>query len=328
MNRRAIDILFLSTFRAPFIQDDIDILAPRFHVRTLTGRGIGHVIRIIFAVFRSDIVYCWFGSVYSSVAVRVAHIVGCKSVIVLGGVDIARNKDLKYGIWLSWWKSRLVRYAFLHANRLFVSDPTMKKEAARLAGYSGANIFLVPAGFDSEFWKPLGEKEMQVLTVAAVPDRIKFRRKGIDVLIEAARQMPSTTFVLVGVKADLLLEYNPPGNITFHPLLPREELLSIYRRAQVYCQPSREEAFCYTLREAMLCECVPVASQVGGMPTAVTGVGILVPPSSVEGLVAGILRAVKLERDAGEKARARIVSLYPKEKRTSEVCKHIEALAG
>src|SRR5258708_1562059 len=178
MERRAIDILFLSTFRAPFIQDAIDILHKNFRLKTLTGRGFSHVFRIILGVIRTDIVYCWFGSVYSAVAVRMAQIMGCKSVVVLGGVDIARNKELRYGIWLSWWKSRLVRYAFLHANRIFVSDLSMKKEAARLAGYSGANIFLVPAGFDQEFWKPMGEKEMQVLTVAAVPDPIKFRRKG------------------------------------------------------------------------------------------------------------------------------------------------------
>jgi glycosyltransferase involved in cell wall biosynthesis len=328
MERRAIDILFLSTFRAPFIQDDIDILSRRYRLKVLTGHGFSHVFRIILAVIKTDIVYCWFGSVYSSVAVRMARIIGCKSVIVLGGVDIAKNRELGYGIWLSWWKSRLVRYAFLHANRMLVSDPSMKKEASRLAGYSGANIFVVPAGFDSGFWKPMGEKELQVLTVAAVSDKVKFRRKGIDLLIEAARQMPATTFVLVGVKSELLLEYNPPGNITFHPLVPREELLALYRKAHVYCQPSREEAFCYTLREAMLCECVPVASEVGGMPTAVSGVGVLIPPSSVEGLVAGILKAMKMGREAGEKSRVRIVSLYPKDKRTAEVCKHIEALAG
>jgi glycosyltransferase involved in cell wall biosynthesis len=322
-----IDILFVSTFRAPFIEEDLDVLSGNFHVRPLSGRGIGHALRIALGVFRSDIVFCWFASVYASIAVMIARFAGNKSVVVLGGVDIARNEELGYGIWLSRWKSKFVRYGIRHADRILISDGWMKERAVDLARYPGENIVMLPAGFDFEFWRPSGQKDNHVLTVAAASTDRRLRVKGIDVLIEAARLLPKMTFIVAGVDADVARAYDPPSNVSFYPVRPRKELLSLYQEAKVYCQPSREEAFCYTLREAMLCGCVPVTSEVGGMPTVVRGIGVLVPPGDVESLVAGILQSMNMKEDVSEKARSRVIGLYPKEKRDTDLRKLIESFA-
>jgi len=293
----------------------------------MIGNGIIHAVKIAVAVLRSDVVYCWFASTYAAVAVIVARWFGIPSIIVLCGVDIAKDERLGYGIWLSPWKARLVRYAMRNAHRVLVGDVSMKKEAIRLAEYSGGNIVYVPPGFDSEYWKPLGEKEPHILTVAAVRDYRTMRRKGIDILIETARRLPQFTFSVVGVDAQYTFDLNPPANITFHGFVPRKELLPYYRAAKIYCQPSLHEALCYTLREAMLCGCIPVASEVGGMPTAVSGIGVLVPPANVDALVAGLLKAMQMPDDVGAKGRARIVALYPYDKRASELQRLIEGLA-
>ncbi len=324
--KRPLDILFVSTFQAPFIQDDLDILLKHYRVRPCVGKGAFHALKIIFEVLRTDIVFCWFASVYASIAVNVASMFGIKSVIVLGGVDIANDQRLGYGIWLSRWKSALVRNALRKANRVIVSDLSMKQKAIQLAMYSGGNIIYLPLGLDSEYWKPLGEKEPYILTVAAVAHHQRMLVKGIDGLIEAARRLPQYTFIVVGVEANVVFDYNPPANMTFKAAVPRKELLPYYSSAKVYCQPSVYEAFSLTLREAMLCECIPVASDVGGMPTAVSGVGLLVPPSNVDALVAALLKAMQMHPDAGAKARARIVALYPKEKRETELCRLLEGL--
>ncbi len=293
----------------------------------MIGNGIIHAVKIAVAVLRSDVVYCWFASTYAAVAVIVARWFGIPSIIVLGGVDVAKDERLGYGIWLSPWKAKLVRYAMRNAHRVLVSDVSMKKEAIRLAEYSGGNIVYVPPGFDSEFWKPLGEKEQHILTVAVASNQKRLRVKGIDVLIESARRLPQFSFHIVGVDGSAVFDLNPPANMTFHPAVPRKELLPLYRSAKIYCQPSLHEALCYTLREAMLCGCIPVASEVGGMPTAVSGIGVLTPPANVDALVAGLLKAMQMPDDVGAKGRARIVALYPHNKRTSELQRLIGGLA-
>jgi glycosyltransferase involved in cell wall biosynthesis len=295
-------------------------------VRTRIGHGVGQIFKILINVPRSDVVYCWFASVYAFVAVLVASMFGVKSVIVLGGVDIAKNPALDYGIWLSPWKSKLVRSAITRADRVFVSDETMREDAMRLVGYSGNNIFYLPPAFDTEFWKPVGEKEQQILTVAIVPDQRTMKRKGIDVLIETARILSEFTFIVVGVDRNQVLHLHPPENIRFHPILPRKELLHFYQKAKVYCQPSIHEALCYTLREAMLCGCIPVASDTGGMPTAVRGIGVLVPPGNIDMLVVGIMQAMKQPEEVGLNGRSRVAALYAKEKRETELLRYIEGL--
>ena len=152
--------------------------------------------------------------------------------------------------------------------------------------------------------------------------------KGIDVLIESARRLPQFTFHIVGVDPKITFDTNPPANMTFYSATPRKELLPFYQSAKVYCQPSLHEALSYTLREAMLCECIPVATEVGGMTTAVSGIGVLVPPGNVDALVAGLLKAMQFPADVGVKARARIVALYPQEKRVSELYKLIDGVTS
>ncbi len=316
--------MFVSAFRAPFIQDDLDYLSKQYHVRTRIGSGFAQILGIIFNVFKSDVVFCWFASVYAGVAVFISNIVSSRSIIVVGGVDAAKDKELNYGIWLSPWKSRFVRYAFRHADHILVVDPSLKEEATRLAEYDGRNISYVPTGYDHSFWKPMGEKEQIVVTVAVVRNEVTMRRKGIDTLIAAARRLPQFSFIIVGIESSIQKKLGVPENVTMIEPIYREEVLPYYQRAKVYCQPSRREGLPNALCEAMLCGCVPVATGVNGNPTAVGDTGFLSPAGDAEALAAGIVRAMADEEQAGEKARTRIISLFPRQKRETELTRFIE----
>lgn len=327
MLNRNISILFISAFQAPFVQDDIDVLSKHFVVRKCIGSGILQVIRIILSAFQSDVIFCWFASVYSSVAVAVGKFVGIKAIIVVGGVDVAKEKELGYGIWLSPWKARLLRYAFHHAHRILVVDPSLKEEAMERANYDGANIRYLPTTYDSFFWKPVGIKEPVVLTVAVADDEKRIRLKGIDTLLEAARRLPYTQFIVIGVDPNLTRTLQLPANVNVQSRVERKQLLPYYRQAKVFCQPSLREGLPNTLCEAMLCGCIPVATRVGGNPTAVGDSGVLVPPSNAGALAEGIRQALAMPEEAGAKARARIVALFPKEKRERELVRLVEELA-
>ena len=147
--------------------------------------------------------------------------------------------------------------------------------------------------------------------------------KGIDLLIEAARLLPAIQFTVIGPDSAVVFPLMPPLNMKFYPRIKRDDLLSFYRQARVYCQPSRHEGLSNALSEAMLCECIPVATDVGGNPTAVGHTGFLVPADNVEALTGAIQKALAADQAYGMEARARIVALFPKEKRETELLHRI-----
>jgi len=63
------DIVFISAFHTPFIQDDLDLLEKHYTVRKRIGRGIPAVLKIVPSMFLADAVFCWFASVYAFVGV-------------------------------------------------------------------------------------------------------------------------------------------------------------------------------------------------------------------------------------------------------------------
>ncbi len=310
-----VKVFLISAFHAPFIQDDIDALRKHVDLRCRIGHGLRSIFPIVTGVLRSDVVFCWFASVYAFLAVFTGRLFGVRSCVVVGGVDAAKDEKLGYGIWLSPWKSKLVRYVFRNASRILVVDQSLREEAKRLAEYDGANISLFPTGYRSSFWRPLGEKEPIVLTVAAARDEITVRRKGLDVLAEAARKLPGVTFVIVGTDEKILHGLRLPMNVRCQGWIPREQILPCYQRAKVYCQPSRREGLPNALCEAMLCGCIPVGCEVNGIPTAIGDAGFLVPPGDAEALTGAIRSALSAGENLSVKSRARIVSLFPAERR-------------
>ena len=317
-------ILLVSAIDAPFVQDDVGLLQKHFRLQKQIGHGFLAILKIFIHILTCDVVFCWFASVYAFVSVFLSKMFGIKSIVVVGGVDAAKDKELGYGIWLNPWKAKLVRYVFKNASKILVVDPSLKESAVQLAHYEGKNIQYVATGYDANFWKPLGEKEPIVLTVAVVNDERTFRIKGIDLLLDVANKLPDVTFLLIGVNSNLVLKKRPPLNMKFIDKLPRKELLYYYQRAKVYCQPSRREGLPNALCEAMLCGCIPVATDVGGNPTAVGDTGILIPASNSEILTEAIKQALSMDENMGIRARARIVSLFPREKRETEIVRIIE----
>ncbi|MGA9115208.1 MAG: glycosyltransferase family 4 protein [Bacteroidota bacterium] len=305
-------ILFTSTHLAPFIREDLALLEKHFTVRPLTVRGPFAPLRILLAGLRADATFTWFASVYSAFAVLASRLTGKPSFIVVGGVDASRIPGIRYGIWLNPWKAVFVRWAMRNAGRLLIVDPFFRGEIIRLAEYDGANIEYVPTGYDPEFWVPRGEKTRTVLSVAPSHDVWRFRKKGLDVLMEAARRLPRVPFDVVGIAPRLIGELagEAPVNFRLHPPVPRDALLPLYQRAKVYCQSSAAEGLPNSLCEAMLCGCVPVGTHVGGIPTAIDGCGYLVPYGDPGALASALEKALDAPPDAGTAARNRIAGTF------------------
>lgn len=319
-------ILFTATFRSSFIEEDIRILQKDFFVSSVVASGWTTPFLFLQKIYNARLSYSWFASVYSSLLVFLTKLLGKKSILVLGGVDVAKEKTFSYGIWLNPWKSILIRYGLIHASAVIAVDNFLKLEAIRLARYNGDNIRVIPTGYDPEFWKHSGVKEPRVLMVASCPNEAHARLKGFDVLLRVARLLPSTQFEIIGVGPGVAAFFDIPANVICAPFMPREVLLRAYQKSKVYCQLSYREGLPNSLCEAMLCECVPVGSNVGGIPTAIGNAGYLVNYNDETQTAAAIRDALASPPESGMNARARIASQFNFRRREEALKKLVEEL--
>ncbi|MBI4572750.1 MAG: glycosyltransferase family 4 protein [candidate division NC10 bacterium] len=101
------------------------------------------------------------------------------------------------------------------------------------------------------------------------------------------------------------------ASVTFLGSISRRELQERYRRARIFCLPSRQEGFGIVFLEAMACRKPIVAARAAAVPETVTeGVaGLLVDPEDVEALVevlAALLSDPDRCRAMGEAGRRRV----------------------
>lgn len=317
-------LLFIAAFEAPFIQDDLQFLKTRFDVVPLIGSGPLQAGRISARVASVDVVFGWFASVYAAIAVLAGASLGKRTFLQLGGVDVANEPDLGYGIWTSGWRSRMVGQALRSATRVLAVDESLAEEAKLRARYDGLNIEVLPTGFDPQKWSPGTHKERSVVCVASTPDDARVRIKGVDVLLAAAAKLPDVRFTIIGVRGEMIGQLSASANVEFMPWIPQEAVHTILQRAHVYCQPSRREGLPNALCEAMLCECIPVASAVGGNPRAVGNTGLLVEPGDADALAQALKMALDLPRDHGREARHHIIERFSRERREQRLVELFE----
>ena len=322
-------VFFFSTMSQPFVAEDERILKEHFTVDRLQSSGFAALPAIVRGVRHADVSFVWFGSVYSALIVFLSKMLGRGSVVIVGGVDASKEPEIGYGIWLHPVKARFVGYAFRNAGWVLPVGPALVEAVKRLAGYDGANVRWVPTGYDGGVWRPGPSPRKMITTVASCWDLPRFKAKGIDRLLDAARTLPDIPFRVIGVTADLLEKIRPdvPQNVEILPGVPRSGILPYLQESQVYCQPSFSEGFPNALCEAMLCGCIPVGTNVGGIPTAVGETGFLVPYGDVPALAGALRKALDAPEGSRERAREHVVREFPLSRRERELVSIVRELA-
>ncbi|HWQ20862.1 MAG TPA: glycosyltransferase [Methanotrichaceae archaeon] len=278
----------------PFVRADYDLLdaidAPYTGLRDLPG--------LLFSIIRADTSFSWFAGGHAALAVVFSRLFGKRSIVVLGGYEVAKLPEIGYGACLNRKSAFMAKFSIQNADEVLAVDESLKQEAIRNYGLSGDNISIVPTGYDANHFRPDGPKENLVLTVSP---QVSYERKGIPLFIEAARCLPDIRFIVVG-KGSI----DAPPNVEFPGHITDEELLHYYQRAKVYCQLSLHEGLPNALCEAMLCECVPIGSRANGIPKAIGNTGYYADD------VASLVKAIQQALDfSGKPARARIRKLFP-----------------
>jgi len=320
-----IKVLFLYTPPlSSFKQRDLEILRKNFNVKVLCyDRLVKSFFKLLIGIAWADVVFSWFGYKHSFWAVLLSKILKKKTIIVIGGGEVARVPEIGYGLLLSSKNISIIRYILENTDLVLTVDESLKRDAIKNLGVYGKNIQTLPTGYDPEFWKPSGKKNNVVLTVSYIY-KSTIKRKGLRTFIEASRLLPDVKFVIVGSHIDNSIEELKAiagQNVEFTGFIPDEELLRYYQRSKVYCQLSRYEGLPNALCEAMLCECVPVGTNYCGIPTAIGDTGFYVPYGDPIATANAIKKALKSNK--GKKARERIKNLFPIEKRERSLVKII-----
>ena len=139
-------------------------------------------------------------------------------------------------------------------------------EIDKLTAAKGSGCLRQSLGLDDAF--PL------IVTVGHIR-----RVKGYDMLLRAAAEVcrihPNATFLIVGSVQepecerdlhDLVRQFHLERNVRFLGKMENENVWSLLKVCDVFCQPSRSEGMSNALLEAMACELPCVATAVGGTP--------------------------------------------------------------
>ena len=175
------------------------------------------------------------------------------------------------------------------ADRLIVNTEVEAHQLVSLHRADPARIDVVHPGVDLQMFSPgdrgaaraaLGLPAEQ--PIVAFVGRIQ-PLKAPDVLLRAAALLPTDANVRVVIAggasgsglaepdslARLAADLGIGGRVTFLPPQPREQLVNVYRAADLVAVPSYSESFGLVAVEAQACGTPVVAAAVGGLPVAV-----------------------------------------------------------
>lgn len=312
----SLKVLFVHPSNATFIKNDLKILRDKYDVKVIYVNNIKFTniakifnmcVEMIRSVLWADLIFIWFVDLHAILPIVLSRISSKRSIIVVGGYEVAASPEINYGSTLSPFYSKIVKFILLNADTILAVSEFSKKDIEKICN---KKIKLLYNGIDNNLFKPLGKKERLVITVSVITNE-NISRKGLKTFIETAKHLQDIDFMIIGKYDRETFDHLTsiaPKNVKFTGYISQEELISLYQRAHVYCQLSFYESFGLALAEAMSCNCIPIVTCNGALPEVVGNTGIFVPYGDVEATVNAIRLAFSSYR--GDAARQRILQLY------------------
>jgi len=220
---------------------------------------------------------------------------------------------------LRWYENRAIR----------TPDATIavsKRLREYVESIGGANVVFIPNAVDTEYWSPSPANTLLNGggPVILVP-RMLVPTSGVEHAILAMRSIvaaiPDATMVIAGdgpLRSSLeeLATRVANGSVHFAGEVPRDRMRALYRSASAVLVPSItssgvQDATSIAALEAMACGRPVIASDIGGLPEAITHGrdGLLVPEGSPEAIATAataLLADKEAARRLGAQARLRV----------------------
>jgi len=337
-------IIYIKPANSSFIRGDQQILEKEYDVKPFLMLQNNSklifglkIIELFFYLlsnaFRRDVIFVsWFADYHSAIMALVGKLTGKKSIILIGGQEAVCYPELKKGVYRKKFRGLCVKFALRNTSLIIANHKSLiyhenhyyNHEHPHIDGIqhyvSGLNTRteIVYNGIDASLFErttSIQKVDNLILTVGTMHQEGDFYNKGYDLFIQAAARNPELKFVLIGLNPNYLNwteeNYHPSqiSNLQIIPsFCPQEILNQKYNEAKVFVQASITEGMPNTLSEAMLLECIPVGSNINGIPDAIGDTGVVIKQRKVEELEKGILEALKM--DSGKAARQRVMDMF------------------
>ncbi|MFK5890647.1 MAG: glycosyltransferase family 4 protein [Flavobacteriaceae bacterium] len=347
------NLLYFYPKKATFVAKDIYILGRNFKVKTqdlkwtskslLLLNFINQFIFILRNLKNTPVFIVMFGGYWAFLPAFIGKIFGKKVFIILGGTDCVSFPEFNYGSLRKQPLKWFIKKAYQWSTKLLpVDDSLMYSEHNYLPNSinktQGVKAFfkqlktpytVIPNGFDTSFWDVNKDNviPLSFISIAYVTDDTRLTLKGFDTVIKLAAQFKEASFTLVGLSKAMIDKLKLPSNITVYKSMPPKRIKKKFAKHQFYLQLSLSEGFPNALTEAMLCQCIPIGSAVGGIPKIISKYGVILQKQDFEGLKNEVKKLVALPqselKEKGVAARQHIVTNFSLENRAKILYKTI-----
>ena len=336
---------------ASFVRKDLAILQKRYEVLAqdmphfkraqlpwLFARQLWHLIRHLPS---ATLCVVQFGGHHALLPALLCRLMGKPLLIITGGTDCFRIPEIGYGNFnkrfLGWVTGRTYRWATalspVHQSLsrsafTYLPGPPQPQGVYNLVSELRTPSFTIYNGYDAGRFKPTaegaGRPAGSFITVAGDLDNaVKYKRKGVDIILGAAKRLPQFSFTIVGTDRPA----DAPANTAWHKWMEPSELPRLLSSHRFYLQLSVAEGFPNALCEGMLCECVPIGSTVAAIPLIVGDTGYLLKKRDVDMLVRQLQVAdYSYNAAQGGKARSRVATYFTLEEREEKLLALCQAL--
>ncbi len=325
------NILFVSPDLPSFVARDLKILRERHNV---VVRFVRHVNPLRFlgdlhALWKSDLLFVWFASIYALPLVIAARLLGKRVVTVVGGYEAANKPEIGYGSARSPFRRTLVRWILVLADQVLAVSRSSELQIQRNLAVASNKIRMLHHGFEHISFDTDYPKTPKVINVGQVSDET-WKTKGIYDFVVTAEQMLDIQFIHIGslrINVAAKLGRPQPPNLTLIGQVPFEHVGRYLSTAKVYLQLSRHESFGCSVAEAMLCRCIPVVSNAAALPEVVGDCGIIIESRETSDVVDAVRRALAMPDTEGDRARQRVRAHFSYERRRDALLQVINMLA-
>ena len=331
------NLIFIYPKLYTFIQTEIKLLSDEFNLISITQNWerktllpfnlIRQVIFLVINIRKVDTILISFGGYWSFFPALFSNLLGKKVAIVMHGTDCVSFPEIEYGNLrnpiLSFVTKKSLQWAsiilpvsesLVYTENNYYSSKTLKFGY----NYHLSNIKtpykVIHNGLNILDWVRDNEIIRNKTSFVTVLGEGKIKIKGVDLIIEVASRFPNSIFYLAGIEN--VKGYNIPKNIICKGRLTPEELKVLFNQSQFYLQLSNTEGFGVALCEAMLCECIPLVSDVNFLPNIIGDSGFVLNKRNSDMLVDLINMALNSDIiHLEQKARKRIKDNFSVNKR-------------
>lgn len=323
-------ICIIGNLLSPFVKRDLNILQEKFEVLPfysglITKRHLfKFILKMTWAVFQSDISFSWFAGEHAAVAVFLSKILGKKSIVVVGGWEVADAPEINYGRLTRSLLTRMTtKFALKFADLVLSVSEFTKNEILEFE--KPKRLRVVYNGVDIDKFKPTEKKNNLIITIGNTEE---YKLKGLDTFTKTSSFFPDYKFVIIGKKENSIVNKLKKinTNLIFTGMIPHDEVLKWLQRAKVYCQLSYRESFGMGVAEAMSCGCIPVITDRGALLEVVGDLGFYVPYGDAKKTAEAIEKAIHARDELRKMCRKRIEDKFSINKRKDELFRVIKEI--